>query len=111
MLLLNYLKKRCTTPPPPPPPQNNHQRTPSNPQYSTVALHNTIGKTSEDTAIINSVPIGELPPPPAPSLGLCHQGRMTTAATAVLEQHNPNLPPLFPRGDPPAIKVCNSHSI
>ncbi len=90
------LEERCATPPP---------------QYSTVALNNTIGKTSDDTPITNSVPVGELPPPPAPSLGLFHnQGRTTTASTAV-EQHNPNLPPLFPRGDPPAIKVCNSHSI
>ena len=105
------LEERCATPPLLPP-QNNHQRTPSNPHYSTT-LHNNIGKTSEDTPIINSVLVGELPPPPAPSLGLFHQGRMATAtaATAVLEQHNPNLPPLFPRGDPFAIKLCNSHSI
>lgn len=98
------LEERCATPPLPP--QNNHQRTPSNPQYSSP-LHN-IGNTSEDTTpTINSVPVGELPPPPAPLVGLFRQGSL--AATA--EQHNPNLPPLFPRGDPPAIKVCNSHSI
>mmetsp|Transcript_26217 Transcript_26217/g.52777 ORF Transcript_26217/g.52777 Transcript_26217/m.52777 type:complete len:526 (+) Transcript_26217:467-2044(+) len=103
-------EERCATPPPPP---HTHQRTPSNLQYS-PALHN-IGRTSEDAHGINScrndhdkVPVGELPPPPAPSsVGLFHQGRMA----AVVEQHNPNLPPLFPRGDLPAIKVCNSHSI
>lgn len=107
------LEERCATPPPPPlPPQNNHQRPPTHPQYSSVALHNNIGKTSEDnTPIINSVPVGELPPPPAPLVGLFRQGSMSALAAAATEQHNPNLPPLFPRGDYPAIKVCNSHSI
>ena len=91
------LDERDTTPPPPPP--SHHQRTPSNLQYS-PALHN-VGRTSEDAQGVNScrndhdkVPVGELPPPPVPSsVGPFH-----------------HLPPLFPR-DPPAIKVCNSHSL
>lgn len=105
------LEERCAAPSPPPPP-HTHQRTPSNFQHS-PALHN-IGRTSEDTSTMSScrndhekVPVGELPPPPAPSVGL-FQSMMTATATA--EQLNPNLPPLFPRGDPPAIKVGNSYS-
>ncbi len=100
------LEERCATPPLPP--QTNHQHTLSNPQYS-APLHN-IAKTSDDTPTINSVPVGELPPPPAPLVGLFRQGSMSALAAAA-EQHNPNLPPLFPRGELPAIKVCNSHSI
>ena len=106
------LEERCAAPSPPPPPSHTHQRTPSNFQHS-PALHN-IGRTSEDTSTMSScrndhekVPVGELPPPPAPSVGL-FQSMMTATATA--EQLNPNLPPLFPRGDPPAIKVGNSYS-
>jgi hypothetical protein len=110
-----------TNPPAPPPtvsspPPSHHQRTPSNMQYS-PALHN-IGRTSEDTHSYSScrndhdkVPVGELPPPPAPSVGLFHQNLAAVAAAAIAaEQQNPNRPPLFPR-DPPAIKVGgNSHS-
>lgn len=102
------LEERCAAPPPPP---HTHERTPSNFQYS-PALHN-IGRTSEDTTKIMSscrndhdkVPVGELPPPPAPSVGL-----FQSMTTTTVEQLNPNLPPLFPHGDPPAIKVGNSLS-
>jgi hypothetical protein len=102
------LEERCAVPPPPP---HTHERTPSNFQYS-PALHN-FGRTSEDTTNIMSscrndhdkVPVGELPPPPAPSVGL-----FQSMTTTTVEQLNPNLPPLFPHGDPPAIKVGNSHS-
>ena len=76
----------------PPPPPHPRQRTPSNLFYS-PALNDC-----------DKVPVGELPPPRAPSADpFLH-------ASAAAEQHNPNLPPLFPR-DPPAIKVCNSHSL
>jgi len=106
-----------TTTPAAPTAPSHHQRTPSNMQYS-PALHN-IGRTSEDTHSYSScrneydkVPVGELPPPPAPSVGLFHlsprqHGKVMAPpppAVSAAEQHNPNLPPLFPR-DPPTIKV------
>ena len=120
--------------PPPPPTSSHHQRTPSNLLYSPAPLNlERITSHDDDFAATDAVPIGELPPPPAPMASHSplftiesseevdppQQQRpfsapppTTTNPTSLsLGQKQQQMPPLFPRErDPPAIKVGMNQS-